>query len=1116
MCVYKKAQRSGQSAILLVLMIAMATMALIAAFMPATQFGYKALQKENAGNFKAFAASMAATSAIPAMVAALERRWWTPPLDTNCLAKDYFTLDIQMAGGIRTNVTAYYSQAEETFQMISRAWFAGDSEARVAYMQTYKVINAATMMFVSTSPRPIAINSGGSTGSVGALIAGSRRLYFSGPLELCSRTDWNTPHHIRSAKNNFEPGTRDITQLFATIIQADRIYAMGGLGYMHRGSQQPNPNGAPYDIITDYWRDNHANYYGESCGGGAMITKDFSFANKARQMVESGNKSLFTPADLNTPEGKATFYKQVYPKALFAKTNPAVPGPMKASDGVDTGAFMGSPENWLWFGMSYGGANGFGNHLDLTCLQSAGPATPTDPKKTCSKNTDWPAGFAAWRSQAGLTGTLLTNTDNETIRFPKLTWDNLEALREDAQQCGVIVSPSNHDGSFEDCNIASTQLWERYRNNPDQNPCTTVRKLNIDQIIDNVGPGPRLNNYNPAAYTDPNLAKKLVRRVIYSTEDLELSQTHINGLMPTITNVDHRKRMLLWVVNEKTTKLRTYQKMTLDNGQEDPGTIANPSFKRTVYFNESPNGIQPLPMVMLSPDPVEILSPQFVSVVYDSQMPVANLLDDFPVTTDRFIKPKVHLATYARLHEDDGYKWGARNINISNVAFLTGAGRPGAYADPNLQLFARGMWASPNDPGGRMEISNACMMDQAGDGWARRAGDGDFYENPLPASLSWGMIADPNLHSVGLAQPTADEIAFGTPSNPSRLAQRGSQYWLNAQAPECLNVGVATGSTHDNRIGCTPREWAGPLTPSGLQPNIEVEDGVNLPPRGSRFYTNWSSPQCQRYELPIDGSNNAGAVPGSRPENRLGCTTWAGFPSVFTMQSSGSQINLKGLRMFLTFEDCSQGSPNCYRPSGKRQLDQSLLTYSDTRGFRHSPTSQDGAWAPFDLTDKRFIWPYNFYWSTAGDPASRNSDHPRARCMPSQLGTVATPGSTGVGLGTYVNKNAESIVQIVPGDDLNNLGAIGTLPAIALQTVSGRLPTGSLVDGPGGSNNGDGPTDEEPTGGIDQWLNPAGNDYLLKDHQRGESEVPGKDKKNRGGARQDETQVKSQNKTESL
>jgi hypothetical protein len=105
--------------------------------------------------------------------------------------------------------------------------------------------------------------------------------------------------------------------------------------------------------------------------------------------------------------------------------------------------------------------------------------------------------------------------------------------------------------------------------------------------------------------------------------------------------------------------------------------------------------------------------------------------------------------------------------------------------------------------------------------------------------------------------------------------------------------------------------------------------------------------------------------------------------------------------------------------------------------------------------------------------------------MPSELGLYANPESTGVQMSMYVNKNAESIAQIVPGDDLSNLGAIGTQPTQALQTVNG-LPAGPLLDG---QNNNGPPVSNGGAGGdkgIGGWFKKIFNQAGIADHNSAE------------------------------
>src|SRR5690606_20758279 len=115
-----------------------------------------------------------------------------------------------------------------------------------------------------------------------------------------------------------------------------------------------------------------------------------------------------------------------------------------------------------------------------------------------------------WKQAANLDGVLI-GSEGAELEFTKIGWDNLDSLREEAEECGLVVDPgdsSSHDGKHEDCDISNDKTIAAYRANPSVNPCEDVMDLNLDTL------DTKLENFNPTAYaTVPQ--GRVIRRVIY-------------------------------------------------------------------------------------------------------------------------------------------------------------------------------------------------------------------------------------------------------------------------------------------------------------------------------------------------------------------------------------------------------------------------------------------------------------------------------------------------------------------------------------------------------------------------------------------------------------------------
>ncbi len=195
-------------------------------------------------------------------------------------------------------------------------------------------------------------------------------------------------------------------------------------------------------------------------------------------------------------------------------------------------------------------------------------------EKYCSHSEHFPRGFSAWRKDADLEGVLFT-TDAQEVPSPNLSWDNLEALEEDAHLCGSVISAPTAS-SYVDCPVWDKNFMKSYAASG-ADTCNRVSRIDMESVT--------LNNFNPSDLTNPDLENRLLRRVIYTKVPTELKQSDPKGLMlSSIPSNTVRSKMALWVVSEDTLALRGYQSDTTSPLTVDPQRL------RDVYFNEDSSG----------------------------------------------------------------------------------------------------------------------------------------------------------------------------------------------------------------------------------------------------------------------------------------------------------------------------------------------------------------------------------------------------------------------------------------------------------------------------------------------------------------------------------------------
>ncbi|WP_374027759.1 hypothetical protein ACES2J_18005 [Bdellovibrio bacteriovorus] len=604
------------------------------------------------------------TSAFAVMEAALQRRMWEPPPDNACLKSEDFNVEGELAGGMTWKVSAKYNFTTKNYELISEGQYR---DLKAFYIKRIKILDVSDYLLFSNSPNTMTLRRLYNEKFPTALIARDRRIYIKGPLQFGGNIHRPNSHMNWSGSPAGWPGE------WGTIIQGDRIQFGGGMHYIQYSIPKPNPAGnniesllAPYssDLGTP---NTHHSQFGAAQ---TVVTRDYNKAQTLKQQVMDATAG---------PLSKASVASEVYPIALFGGTPP-----LQSWSATDSGAYFNNPDRYSIFNYAWGGANGFGIRIDATCISRSDSGTT---KKICSHSEHFPRGFAKWRQDAGLEGTLFT-ADAEEIPAPSLNWDNMEALEEDARSCGAVISAPT--SPYQDCDIWDLEFQKKYAANNGSNVCGQVSTIDMNSLT--------LNNFNPGQLTDASLKERLLRRVVYTKVPTEIRQTSAQGLMlGSLSANAARKNFSLWVVSEDTLALRGYQQDNTSPLDSDPGRL------REVVFNADASnaGKEPLPMVLLSPERVHLLSPQYVPATY------SYLQGYWPVVSGQ-IRPVLHNYTDYVRQENDGFRYGYRTFRMENISLITNAN-----IDTSNPFVMRGLWSGPDSTDSQFP-SNMCMVSMAG------------------------------------------------------------------------------------------------------------------------------------------------------------------------------------------------------------------------------------------------------------------------------------------------------------------------------------------------------------------------------------------------------------------
>lgn len=687
-------RRKNQKGFILVTLAGAAMMAII--FLNAFISLYRYRAGQLAQRWSNFAAQETALSGIAVLEAALRRRMWEVPPDSNCLRAESFGVEGETSSGVQYAVDATFDNTTRVVNFTARSNYFGRG---VSIQKNLRVMDISDFLIFSKSPN-VSVLTGvqGQTNNrfASGLVGRERRLYFEGPVQLSgfiTRSwllndpagrpvnfgSWNAhPHSV------FRP-----EQHINHLIQGERIYMLGGLQTKELYVPYPNT-----EAVNDQPGGRQA--FLDSLNTGARIWQEYphayftgSFPNATAMIssIENWNSGTL-PA--NTIQG-------IYPRALFGR---GLSFPLNATTATDSGNFLNNPNFWAHFAFKYG--PGFNHGGDFTCF--------TDPaisgNKHCSNSNDFPNGFNQWRTQAGLDGVLIGG-EGTKLDFTKIDWDNMEALEEEATECGLVVDPSDsgsYDGSHEDCDISNTNTIQAYKDSPSSNPCETVLDLDLDNL------GTKLQNFDPSVYPTTNPGRVL-RRVVYVKGRTQVAQDQASGIWPALNHPITRSNMPIWFIAEREMMVKPFQPDTTS-----PLNV-NPTVKRIGYFNEDPAAtLPPLSFVFLTPEQITLLSPTHIPTTFPEMQ------DMLPIDGSGKIRPRRTVITDFVHQEEDAYKFGFRDIRMSNIALITNA-NSSSYA---AGFFFRGLWGVRNTL--YDAIYRACWMDYPGDAIGRDA----KYENAIP------------------------------------------------------------------------------------------------------------------------------------------------------------------------------------------------------------------------------------------------------------------------------------------------------------------------------------------------------------------------------------------------
>ena len=680
-----------------------------------------------------------AGSALIVMESALIRRLWNPPPDAECFMK----LDTSVSGSTQTGaswtVRAVFDPDTRIYSLESTATKGGRSATVIKKIRTTDlgenllVVRRAEGISGASGIQTteMVLRGGRDPKRPAALIAGDRKVILGGRTYLAPYSHGNL---VQSGFSSDCPSCTDYRD-YNLIIQGSRLNFSGGLAYQREPFSEPDvgvitppgvfpenyrayePSASEFTFsnLLNGWVSGFPNLYDSNRSPRYRLPRKTGravfFANQTQ--AESFANSLRTGTTPVLP--REEILQKTFPIALGgAGTSGVRSVPYLAT--VDDGNYWKAQDQW--FQASYPYLTGY---MGMAPFQSRTNGTPKQvtlncfappPAYGCSDSERFAKGFENWVRDAGLTGVVSTGdiTQDQLVDIPLLSRDALDSLREDAVQCGRVVTPSN---TYQDCPIWSEEFVQQLLRSdtvataplgtlPDaslfsllSSNCSQVSRLDFNSI--------GFNNFDASKYQDPSYQKRSLRRVIYSETEVEFAQTSDTGLWSSLTDSSIRQNIPIWYVNpkRKTTTLKGFQ------ANKNPPSAAEPV--RSVSFNKDVSGAgtprAPLNLVFVVISPVHLLSEQYVPL--DS----ARFVERFSVTRRSgyswnssilpsqvysMLSPKIYMQLDSDRWEDDAFAFGLRDFEVNNLAMITNSRYSDSQPLDVLSLVEGGQPTPPN------------------------------------------------------------------------------------------------------------------------------------------------------------------------------------------------------------------------------------------------------------------------------------------------------------------------------------------------------------------------------------------------------------------------------------
>lgn len=603
--------------------------------------------------YNKFALETLVKSSFGAMEAALKRRLWEMPPDDDCNRRTSTTLRFRTEG-VNITVVATFDVNNSIMTLTATG---RKQDLMVRYIKTLKIFDASDYLLYAKGSNTSSINLSRSTSprSVAALIAGPRKVYVSNPIVFNSQ--YIKPQSSWWTSGVGSPSYSPDHEYLGTIIQSERMVFTGGIKY---GVSGDNPLSDYTDSrITPY---NSLGYdlYAKATAYGAVITDNYEAAITAVESVRNGGSPAYPIAELSS---------QIYPFSLFCGSPPLV-----APLGQDTGCYNNSTSA-RYSNKIHSPPHGVVRELDLYCFSEKGL-----DGSSCSNSLQFPRGFNRWKTQAGL-GNVLFSEERQELELNPITWENLEALKEDARVCGHYIPRERN--AYTDCDPGDMNFLRSYVDNNGSVTCDRYSRINLDNIT--------LPHFNVADYAN-NRKSTWFRRVIYSEVPIEIEQTSERGLWNTITNAQARQNMPIWIVTPEAVRLVPHQYDLTSPWDVDPGR------QREMFFNASSNPSvtqDSLKLIFMTPEVLNIVSPQRRPVT------LAQFRQMYPIVGGK-IRPRRFIHTDNVHQEADGYRFGARTINLKNMVIISNPNQP-------VEVALTGLWSGYKRWGVSEKLVGLCM-----------------------------------------------------------------------------------------------------------------------------------------------------------------------------------------------------------------------------------------------------------------------------------------------------------------------------------------------------------------------------------------------------------------------